>query len=310
MQLKIILLWNIVRESSTNSYRSNYLAWVQYLSKGQNGVARQHQQNIWPKAFCTLMTRNSKQHTWHWQNLNPQFFLMEPPRLIDEWQMSPKLWDAARFIVDRRKQVGQFIFTGSSVPADFSLIEHSGAGRFAWLRMRPMTLWESGSSNGSVSLTQLFDNQAPEACASEKTGLKQIAELLCRGGWPGSLDLPDKAAYKIPYNYIDAVCKTDISKVDGIRRDASFTYRLLRSYARNQGQQVSIAALYQDLLANEGSTLSEDTIASYINALKKVFIIEDIEAWNPNLRSKTAIRSSDTRYFVDPSIALFRCEIA
>lgn len=225
------------------------------------------------------------------------------PRLVDEWQMAPRLWDAARFIVDRRKQPGQFIFTGSSVPADFSRIEHSGAGRFAWLRMRPMSLWEAGASNGAVSLTQLFDGTAPDVCASEKTDLAQIASLLCRGGWPGSLEMPDAAAYRIPYNYIDAICKTDISKVDGIRRDASFTHRLLRSYARNQGQQVSVSALYQDLLANEGSSLSEDTIASYINALKKVFVIEDIEAWNPNLRSKTAIRSSDTRYFVDPSIA-------
>lgn len=228
----------------------------------------------------------------------------ETPRLIDEWQMAPKLWDAARFAVDRRKQVGQFIFTGSSVPADFSLIEHSGAGRFAWLRMRPMTLWESGASNGTVSLARLFDGSAPAACAAEKTNLHQIARLLCRGGWPGSLGLSDHTACKIPYNYVDAVCKTDISKVDGVRRDASFTYRLLRSYARNQGQQVSVSALYKDLLANEGTSLSEDTIASYINALKKVFVIEDIEAWNPNLRSKTAIRSSDTRYFVDPSIAV------
>lgn len=225
------------------------------------------------------------------------------PRLVDEWQMAPKLWDAARFIVDRRKQPGQFIFTGSSVPADFSLIDHSGAGRFAWLRMRPMSLWESGASNGTVSMFALFDGTAPEACAAQKTDLEQIASLLCRGGWPGALGMSDSAAYKIPYNYVDAVCKTDISKVDNVRRDASFTRRLLRSYARNQGQQVSISALYQDLVANEGGSLSEDTIASYINALKKVFVIEDVEAWNPNLRSKTAIRSSDTRYFVDPSIA-------
>ena len=234
----------------------------------------------------------------------PSFLLEgEVPRLIDEWQMAPKLWDAARFAVDRRKEVGQFIFTGSSVPADTTQIEHSGAGRFAWLKMRPMTLWESGDSNGALSLAQLFDGTAPEACVSVNTDLKQIAELMCRGGWPGVLSMPINKAQKISYNYIDAVCNTDISKVDGVRRDASFTRRLLKSYARNQGQQVSIAALHQDMLNNEGASLSQDTVASYIGALKKIFLIEDVEAWNPNLRSKTAIRSADTRYFVDPSIA-------
>ena len=232
-------------------------------------------------------------------------FLLEGavPRLVDEWQMAPKLWDTARFLIDRRKQPGQFIFTGSSVPADTSMIDHSGAGRFAWLRMRPMTLWEAGASNGAVSLASQFSGTAPAAAATQKTDLGAVATLLCRGGWPGSLGMSDEAALKIPYNYVDAVCKTDISRVDGVRRDASFTRRLLRSYARNQGQQVSIAALYQDLVANEGGALSEDTIASYITALKKVFVVEDVEAWNPNLRSRTAIRSSDTRYFVDPSIA-------
>ncbi|MBP5680822.1 MAG: ATP-binding protein [Bacteroidales bacterium] len=234
----------------------------------------------------------------------PSFLLEgDAPRLVDEWQMAPSLWDAARFAVDRRKKAGQFIFTGSSVPADTSRIEHSGAGRFAWLKMRPMSLWESGDSNGAMSLEQLFAGTAPEVCASVKTDLKAVAELLCRGGWPGALSMPLSLAQKIPYNYLDAVCNTDISKVDGVRRDASFTRRLLRSYARNQGQQVSIAAFYQDLLTNEGATLSEDTIASYIGALKKIFLIEDVESWNPNLRSKTAIRSADTRYFVDPSIA-------
>ena len=198
----------------------------------------------------------------------PSFLLEgETPRLVDEWQMAPRLWDTARFLIDRRKQPGQFIFTGSSVPADFSLIDHSGAGRFAWLRMRPMTLWEAGASNGAVSLRQLFDGTAPEVCASQKTDLGAVASLLCRGGWPGSLGMSDEAALKIPYNYIDAVCKTDISRVDGVRRDASFTRRLLRSYARSQGQQVSIAALYQDLVANEGGALGEDTIASYFTAL-------------------------------------------
>lgn len=225
------------------------------------------------------------------------------PRLIDEWQLAPRLWDAARFAVDRRKVAGQFIFTGSAVPADTSRIHHSGAGRFAWVKMRTMSLYESEDSNGSVSLEELFNSGTPLAAVAPKSDLQQMATLICRGGWPGAIEKTERQAAKIPYNYLDAVCNTDISRVDGIKRDASFTRRLLRSYARHQGQQVSISTLLQDLKNNEGSSLSEDTITSYIQALKKIFLIEDMESWNPNLRSKTAIRTSDTRYFVDPSIA-------
>lgn len=234
----------------------------------------------------------------------PSFLLDGPaPRLIDEWQMAPRLWDAARFAVDRRKAFGQFIFTGSSVPADTSKIDHSGAGRFAWLRMRTLSLWESGDSNGAISLNALFEGTAPGACHAPGRDLTGIAALICRGGWPGALALSERLAMKIPYNYIDAVCNTDISKVDGVKRDSSFTRRLLRSYARSQGAQVSIASLRDDMVAAEGSSLSVDSVAAYIDALKKIFLVEDMPAWNPNLRSKTAIRTSDTRYFVDPSIA-------
>lgn len=225
------------------------------------------------------------------------------PRLIDEWQMAPKLWDAARFLVDRRKETGQFIFTGSAVPADTSKIFHSGAGRFAWVKMRTLSLWEAGESNGAISLQALFEGTAPEVCAATPSDLKRMASLVCRGGWPGALKLSERLALKTPSNYVEAVCSTDISKVDSVRRDATFTHRLLRSYARSQGAQVSIAALQRDMAAGEGSTLSEDTIASYVDALKKIFLIEDMPAWNPNLRSKTAIRTGDTRYFTDPSIA-------
>ncbi len=266
---------------------------------GKTTSAEQHAGSI-------LYMNDPEQEAFNLQMADSQpSFLLEgdTPRLVDEWQMAPKLWDVARFIVDRRKQVGQFIFTGSAVPADTSNIYHSGAGRFAWVKMRPMSLWESGDSNGAISIKALFDGSAPDVCHSIPTDLQRIAYLVCRGGWPGALKLSEKLARKIPYNYIDAVCNTDISKVDGIKRDASFTRRLLRSYARNQGTQVSISAIYQDLVENEGTSLSEDTIASYINALKKIFLIEDVASWNPNIRSKTAIRSSDTRYFVDPSIA-------
>lgn len=234
----------------------------------------------------------------------PSFLLDGPaPRLVDEWQMAPQLWDAARYAIDRRKALGQFIFTGSSVPADTSKIDHSGAGRFAWIKMRTLSLWESGDSNGAISLRSLFDGEVPAASHAYGHNLEEIASLMCRGGWPGSLSLSERLAMKIPYNYIDAVCNTDISRVDGVRRDASFTRKLLRSYARNQGAQVSVAAICSDLEATEGRSLSQDTVAAYIDALRKIFLVEDMPSWNPNLRSKTAIRTSDTRYFVDPSIA-------
>lgn len=229
-------------------------------------------------------------------------FKGETPRLIDEWQLAPKLWDAARFEISRRRVPGQFIFTGSSVPPDMSEITHSGTGRFAWVTMRTMSLWESGDSNGNISLNDLFQGDTIPAL-SKDISLNELAYLTCRGGWPGSLVLNRQAALRQATNYVDAVVRSDISRVDNVSRDAAFARRLLRSYARHQGQQVSIKTIHEDLMSNEPESMSQDTIASYINALKKIFVIEDMPAWNPNLRSRTAIRTSDTRYFVDPSIA-------
>ena len=226
-------------------------------------------------------------------------FAGETPHLIDEWQDAPKLWDVARFLVDRRGKSGQFIFTGSAVPADTSRIKHSGAGRFAWLKMRPMSLYESSESNGLISLASLFNrNIQPESGKAPRMSLRDMAYLMCRGGWPGSLSKLPVSALKVPQHYIDAVASTDISRVDGVKRDPSFTKRLLRSYARHQGAQASIATLRKDLLANGQDSMSEDTVTSYIEALKKIFVVEDMPAWNPNLRSQTALRTSDTRYFV------------
>lgn len=234
---------------------------------------------------------------------NPEVLLEgEVPRLIDEWQLAPQLWDAARFTVDRRGKPGQFIFTGSAVPADKSKIHHSGTGRFAWLTMRPMSLWESGESNGSISLTNLFAKKISSAIAPDYS-LDDLCYLICRGGWPSSLTMNRKASLRQAKNYISAVCESDISRVDDVKRDATFARRLLRSYARHQGSQVPISTIYTDLSSSEGISMSEDTISSYIAALKKIFVIEDMPAWNPNLRSKTAIRASDTRFFVDPSVA-------
>lgn len=235
---------------------------------------------------------------------NPAMLLEgETPRLLDEWQLAPQLWDTARFVVDRRGGRGHFIFTGSAVPVDKDKLSHTGTGRFAWLTMRPMSLWESGDSNGSISLNHLFAGQTEAAIAPERA-LEEMAFLLCRGGWPGALELKRQAALKQAVNYVDAICQSDISRVDGVARDAAFTRRLMRCYARHQGGQVPVGTLHADLTATGKETMSENTIVSYLSALRKIFVIEDMPAWNPNLRSKSAIRTSDTRYFVDPSIAV------
>lgn len=228
----------------------------------------------------------------------------EAPMLIDEWQTVPKLWDAVRYTVDHRRKMGQFILTGSAVPDKDAEKEreHSGTGRFAWLTMRPMTLSESGESNGSVSLADLF--AAPEKLFERNSlKLQDIAFLICRGGWPMAVGLPEEAALEQAFDYYDAVTKEDVTRVDGVKRASERVRRLMRAYARHQGTQASIATLREDLKNNDTATLDDDTIVSYLEALRKIFVVEDMPAWNPNIRSKTAIRTADTRYFVDPSIA-------
>ncbi|MBD5397730.1 ATP-binding protein [bacterium] len=226
------------------------------------------------------------------------------PMLIDEWQTVPKLWDAVRYTVDHRHKMGQFILTGSAVPDKTTEKErqHSGTGRFAWLTMRPMTLFESGESNGSVSLEQLFSTPK-KILEKNHLNLQDIVFLICRGGWPMAVGLPEEAALEQAFDYYDAVTKEDITRVDGIKRTSEKVQRLMRAYARHQGMQSPVTTLRDDLQANETTKLDEDTISSYLEALRKIFVVEDMPAWNPNLRSKTAIRTTDTRYFVDPSIA-------
>ena len=227
----------------------------------------------------------------------------DTPRLIDEWQIAPKLWDAIRFEVDHRGEDGQFMLTGSAAPASTSEIFHSGTGRFGWIKMRTMSLWESGDSTGDVSLGGLFSSEN-EVDGTSNLDIRRIAFLVCRGGWPkASLKTNESAALIEAREYVESVCRNDISRVDDVQRNAELTLRLMRSYSRHQGAQVSVATILADIKSNEASDTTEATVASYINALKRIFVIEDMAAWNPNLRSKTAIRSSDTRYFTDPSIA-------
>ena len=248
---------------------------------------------------------------------SPRYLLEgSTPRLIDEWQVVPKLWDAVRFEVDHRRKLGQFILTGSAVPASRNEIIHTGTGRIASLLMRPMSLWESNDSNGAVSLSDIFD--APEQfTAKNNLDIEELAYLVCRGGWPmATLTSSRKAALKQATIYYDGVVgktngsESDISRSDGVVRNPELVKLLMRSLSRHQGTQVSIATIYKDMLSNENSSLSEDTISSYINALKRIFVVENMPAWNPNLRSKTAIRTSDTLYFVDPSIAIAALRIS
>lgn len=235
--------------------------------------------------------------------LNPKRLLDgATPRLIDEWQLAPKLWDAIRFEVDHRDDLGQFVLTGSAVPADTKDITHSGTGRFTWLTMRPMSLYESGESTGDVSLKSLFDG-ASEIDGGSRLDIDRLAFLTCRGGWPQAVDMHDDIALDQAIDYYDAVVHSDINRADGVQKNPEKVKRLMRSYARNQGTQVPNTVLAQDIAANDDASIDDGTVASYTNALRKIFVIEDMPAWNPNLRSKTAIRSSDTRYYIDPSIA-------
>ena len=236
--------------------------------------------------------------------VNPKSLLLgDTPRLIDEWQTVPSLWDMVRSEVDRRQNVGQFILTGSSVPIEQEKIVHSGTGRIGRITMRPMSLWESGESNGSVSLNDLFEGKNIEVQNNNLT-LEDIAYLICRGGWPKATLLNKNIALDEAFDYYEAIYKTDIHRVDNVRRNSERTRLLLRSYARNQGSSVSLNRLANDIKNNDNVSITYETVSDYINALKKLFVIEDMPAWNPNLRSKSAIQTSDTRYFVDPSIAV------
>lgn len=234
---------------------------------------------------------------------NPSLLLQgNTPRLIDEWQLAPKLWDAVRFEVDQRDDFGQFILTGSAIPPDTSEISHSGTGRISRMLMRPMSLFESGESSGSVSLEGLF-NTDYEVSASVESDIEKLAFLICRGGWPKAVGKSIKVALQQAVDYYDAVVNSDISRVDGKERNPERAKLLMRSYSRNIGSQAKFEEIRQDILGNDVDSFSIDTLYDYLNALKKIFVIEDAPAWNPNLRSKTAIRNTDTRYYVDPSIA-------
>lgn len=259
------------------------------------------------KHFCkSLIEMDRPDLTEQYQKMariNPSYLLEgEVPHLIDEWQIATNIWNAVRYEVDQRGEFGQLILTGSFVPPHLDNSTHTGTGRIVRMRMRPMSLFESLDSDGKVSLRDLF--QGNEISAISNSDINQIAFLICRGGWPLALNCTEKVALKQAYDYYDAVVSDDIYRVYDIRRDPERTKRLMKSYSRNVATQAAFETLRLDVISNDIETFDKETLYRYLNALKKIFVSEDSPAWNPNLRSKTAIRTSDTRYFVDPSIAV------
>ena len=233
--------------------------------------------------------------------INPSLLLQgDVPHLIDEWQLAKTLWNAVRYEVDQRDEFGQFILTGSAVPAKYDETMHTGTGRISRLKMRPMSLFESKESTGEVSLAALFHGDKAEAICQDT--LDKIAFCICRGGWPKAVGKTERVALKQAYDYYDAVVSDDVSRVDEVKKDPERTKRLMHSYARHIGTQASLEVIREDVKFSETDTFSQNTLYSYLGALNRIHLIEDVPAWNPNLRSKTAIRSSVTRYFTDPSI--------
>lgn len=229
----------------------------------------------------------------------------ETPRLIDEWQDVPVIWDAVRSMVDNRNLPGQFILTGSNA-VDRKAILHSGTGRISRMRMIPMSLWESGESNGKISLQQLFDD--PSLDIDGITSDMQVEDLIfaaCRGGWPATVNIKsDKAKLFVARDYVDSVCKEDISRIDGVQRDERIAKKLLRSYARNISTLAKQTSILADIVSSGEVSLTKPTFEDYVKALERLFVICDIDAWCPAIRSKTAIRSGYKRAFIDPSIAI------
>lgn len=254
------------------------------------------------KSIVSMQDQDTAYNNIELANIKPSALLVgATPRLIDEWQVAPKLWDAVRYEVDQRDEFGQFILTGSAVPADLSKIFHTGTGRITRMLMRPMSLFESGNSTGTVSLQDIFDGNL-DIAGTSTIDLEELAFLICRGGWPKAIDCSERIALEQAFDYFDGVVNADISRVDNVERNKERASRIIRSYARSIATQTKLSSLVQDIEANEAGRTSEDTVASYLKALKHIFVIEDSPAWNPNLRSKTAIRTSDTRYFTDSSI--------
>ncbi len=270
---------------------------------GKTTTAEQHSRSI-----ISLQDPDMRDKYQTTVAIKPSLLLSgDTPRLIDEWQEAPVLWDSVRIEVDRRKEFGQFILTGSNSidpRKRREFIKHSGSGRIAKMQMLPMSLYESQESNGKISLTDLFG--APDLDIDGITSDMSIEQLIfasCRGGWPASLSAAfDKAKLQIAKNYVRTVCDTDISTIDGVTRDKKIANAILQSYARNLSTLAKKNVIFKDVNAHlEG--ISDTSFESYLGALERLFVIQDVEAWSPAIRSSSAIRRSPKREFADPSIA-------
>lgn len=240
----------------------------------------------------------------------PELFLKgDVPKLIDEWQTIPFIWDSVRFEVDKRGEFGQFILTGSSVPPDDSDIGHSGAGRIVPMIMRTMSLYESGESDGSISLSKLF-NSLPQSPSESRLSLEDYSYLICRGGWPMAATQTDRRiALQQAKNYYSVLVDEDIQRLGKIKRNGMKIRSVLRSYARNVASNASFKTIRDDILEHSESTIDRDTVAKYIDDLEKLYVVEELPAWCPNLRNKATVNTSDTRHFVDPSIGCAALDI-
>lgn len=247
-----------------------------------------------------LMSESEPSEIYRSGNIKP-ILQGSVPRLVDEWQLAPRLWDEVRNEIDRRSLFGQFILTGSSVSPNREKIMHTGTGRISRLLMRTMSLYESEDSNGEVSLGAMFDGEG-EISGSSDMDIDRLAFLVSKGGWPGALDLNDRQALKSAHDLYKQTINSDIVREGKIKRDAEKVDNFMRSYARHQGTQATNAVLSEDIVS--GKAIDSDTAAAYTNALENIFVVENLPAWNPNLRNRTAIRTSPTRYFSDPSFAV------
>ncbi|WP_449316500.1 ATP-binding protein [Rubneribacter sp.] len=222
------------------------------------------------------------------------------PRLVDEWQEVPKLWDAIRYECDRREKPGQFVLAGSTTPNDSETPMHSGAGRFAILRMDTMTLFEMGRSTGEVSLSRLFAGETFRGALGSMAGLPSVAEAVCRGGWPSAVNFPTRMAMRVASEYVNTVAESDVSRIDGVRRDPAKIRALLTSLARNESTLAGIKAISADM----DGQLARNAVSQYLSVLARVYVIDDVPAWNPALRSPVRLRSSAKRHLADPSLAV------
>ena len=256
------------------------------------------------KSIIRMQDPDKKSNYFQTAQTKPSLLLQgENPRLIDEWQEAPVLWDAVRVSVDQKNQTGLYILTGSN-SVDKDRIMHSGTGRIARMQMNTMSLFESGESNGKISLSELFENPNMDIEAESDLEIEQIIFASCRGGWPGFLSRKsDKALLQIARDYVDSVCEIDVSTVDGVKRNPNWASQILKSYARNISTLAKTSNILKDIVSVSDS-ISIDTLCSYISAFEKLFIIQDIDAWSPAIRSATAIRSGKKRCFCDPSIAV------